>query len=87
MSLFSKKKITRDSKIYAPASFAHRKQMITSDEYSACLRGDAEIQDMQFILNLNAKLTFPTGTRERIYQGRATEIMIDRLLNLDPDET
>lgn len=64
------------------AEFALRFDMITQEEYDAVMLGNATLDDRQ-IFNLNANLPWlKTGEKTAIYQGRASDLKINLLLDL-----
>lgn len=70
-------------KVSSPtADFALSFDMITKDEHAAAMKGDMEVTNTT-ITNLNARHpTLKTGESEKLYQGRATKILIDMLLGI-----
>lgn len=63
--------------------FALQNDMITKDEYDACLTSDMSLIN-GILYNWNYKHpTIPTGTSYRCDVGRATKIMVGRLLGYD----
>lgn len=58
--------------------------MLTDEEIAALKKGDAALRDNgKELMNLNADLSFPTGTSVRLYHGRKYDVLGDRLLGLD----
>ena len=58
------------------ADFAYRFNMITKDEYAACQRDEMHVYN-QHLYVIENKVS---QRKDRLYQGRADDIMIDRLL-------
>lgn len=67
--------------------FAYETDMITKDEYEACLKGDMAVQKHNsgtVLMNVNAPhFALKTGQMTLIYMGRGTDTMVNRILGLD----
>jgi hypothetical protein len=69
---------------HAKAEFALRYDMITKDEYQGLLSGQMTLEE-RVLMNLNVSLPhLRTGEKTAIYQGRASDILINLLLDLPP---
>jgi len=78
----SAKNLTKHTK----ADFALQFEMITIEEHIEILRGNIDLND-NTVMNLNADKSMTcllSGVRVKIYQGRALDIAIDKLLDLPP---
>lgn len=69
-------------------SFFLKGEMITEEEYRACLKGNMAVYDSKQIINLNQDHhpSLKTGERASLYKGRALDIIADQLCGLTPRE-
>lgn len=72
--------------------FARKGDMLTAEEYQACLLGNMAIKGggglPLELMNVNSEHpTLLTGQRTKISYGRATRIRVNRLLGLEDDAT
>lgn len=65
--------------------FAVQNEMITQDEYAACLRGDMTVNASR-LMNLNARSHIPTGCAVKLYHGRALKLHADAWLGQEIEE-
>ncbi len=71
---------------HSRADFARKFKMITEEEYQACLKGDMGLERNGCIFNANASkdvTPVPTGVFQRLYMGRAEDIMIAQMLGVE----
>lgn len=67
---------------HSKAEFALRFDMITQDEYQGIISGQMTLNERE-LLNFNVDLPWlKTGEKTTIYQGRASDLMINQLLDL-----
>lgn len=64
--------------------FAVEYKMLTDDEIQAVQDAQAMINGSR-LLNINAKLTFPTGTYADLYKDRRYDVLGDQLLGQIPN--
>lgn len=79
----NRKRRPRDTR----ADFALKFKMITPDEHKWIVEGNMNLYDgNQRLMNLNVDhrfCGFSPGLSVKLYQGRADQILIDRMLGLD----
>jgi hypothetical protein len=86
MSPFKKTAAEQRRRRDAAVSFAVSADMLTPFEIEQLEQGNMAIQGSSLLLNLNcAHPTLATGECLRLFHGRATHVMTNRLLGLPED--